>query len=400
MSSSQYYSQKIWSMPDLLPDQRARASSAPTDAAHDNDAVWSDDLDRSMLVPGLSGRADWLKPVVRHMGAKGTPVLIATKGPAETGGRLTGRFALTKSLFRWAVPMPILISWDNPLFISGAPIAVSRDGTAQAISSMVAAAGREGARAVVLNEVSMSEDLIMTLERSNVPWSSTLTEERAALVCGQTFDDWFSGNFSRKRRKEYRRLHNRLCEQGAVTSVSYEAGEDPQPWIEQFLQLESSGWKGERGTAMVCDPAQRNAVTDALTNLAHKGDLMFWKLTLDERPIAMLFAIRCGETAGLGKIAYNEELSAYSPGVHLILDATRTLLATPGLKMVDSHAIPNHPMINNIWRDRIPFSNLMLGTPGTPLPLLKLMHRAELARRDLRQLAKTMYHRHLKRGTK
>ena len=332
MSSSLYYSQKIWSMPDLRSDPQNSARSNRTDAVQDDAAAWSDDLDRSMLMPGLSGRAGWLKPTIRHMGAKGAPILIATKGPAETGGRLTGRFALTKSMFRWALPMPILTSWDNPLFISGAPLVISRDGASQAISSMLAAAGGQGARAVVLNEVTMSEELVMALEQSKAHWCATLNEERAALVCGQSFDDWFSSNFSRKRRKEYRRLHNRLSEQGAVASVSYETGQDPKPWIDQFLELESSGWKGERGTAMVCDPAQRSAVVDALTNLAQKGDLMFWKLTLDQRPIAMLFAIRCGDTAGLGKIAYDEELSAYSPGVHLILDATRSLLATPGLE--------------------------------------------------------------------
>ncbi len=400
MSSSLSHSQNSWRIPDLLGDWQDDAQSGPSTSSETQDGAWSDALDRAMLLPGLSGRVDWLQPVARHMGSEGVPILISTRGPLECGRPQSGRFAFTKSLFRWGLPIPILHSWENPLFLSGAPMALARDGAAGAISSMLTAAGEGGARAVVMKEVCVSEEFIAALEHSEAPWCATYSAERAALVCEQPFDDWFAANFSRKRRKEYRRLHNRLSETGDLQSVEFEAGDDPQLWIDQFLELESSGWKGQRGTAMVCDPAQRNAISEALTRLARKDDLMFWKLELDGRPIAMLFAIRSGDTAGLGKIAYDEELSAFSPGVHLILDATRSLLSTPGLRLVDSHAIPDHPMINNIWRDRVAFSDLILATPGTSESFLAFLRRAEMKRQDLRQIAKNMYHQYLKRGAK
>ncbi len=401
MSSSLSHSQQGWLVPDLADALNGGAGALQTGTTTDAEAAWCAELDQTMLVPALSGRADWLRPVIRHMGSARTPLVIATTAvDAAGGGKLTGRFAFEKVNFRWAAPMPVLLDWQNPLFLSGAPMVVARDGAASAFTSMLKAAGEQGARAVILKEVTLSEEMIAALQSSGATWCTTDTAERAALVCGQSYDEWFSGNFSRKRRKEYRRLHNRLSETGRLVTHRFEQSEDPQPWISEFLDLESSGWKGERGTAMACDQKQRSAVSEALLALAHSGDLLFWKLSLDDRPIAMLFAIKCGDSAGLGKIAFDEGLSAYSPGVLLILEATRDLLSTPGIKLVDSHAIPDHPMINNIWRDRVPIADLMLATPGTPKGLFTLMRHAEEKRHDLRQLAKTMYHRHLKRGTK
>lgn len=400
MSSSLSHSQNSWPIPDIWGESGGDAGAEPSVTSDRLIGAWSLELDENLIVPSLAGRVDWLEPITKHMGSEGVPILIATHGPAETGSRQSGRFAFTKSLFRWGVPVPILHSWTNPLFLSGAPFAISRQGASEVVSSLVSAAAGRGARAVVMDEVALNEEFVAALEESGVDWCATFSAERAALFCDNSFDEWFAVNFSRKRRKEYRRLHNRLSETGDLQSLIYQAGDDPQPWIDEFLELESSGWKGQRGTAMRCDQAQRNAISDALRRLAGKGDLMFWKLALDDRPIAMLFAIRSGDTAGLGKIAYDEELSAYSPGVHLILDATRCLLSTPGLKLVDSHAIPDHPMINNIWRDRVPYSDLILATPGTPAPLLALMRRAEMKRRELRQFAKSMYHRYWKRGAK
>ena len=50
----------------------------------------------------------------------------------------------------------------------------------------------------------------------------------------------------------------------------------------------------------------------------------------------------------------------YSPGVLLVLYATERLFAESGITFVDSCAIPGHPMIENIWRDRIKVADVMI----------------------------------------
>ena len=111
----------------------------------------------------------------------------------------------------------------------------------------------------------------------------------------------------------------------------------------------------------------------------------------------MLFAMVTGTTAFLGKIAHDEAFDRYSPGVLLILEATRTLLARTDITSADSCAVPGHPMIDNIWRDRVPLADMLIAAPGTPPPLFAAIAAAERIRRPLRATAKSLYH-HLRRG--
>jgi hypothetical protein len=46
-----------------------------------------------------------------------------------------------------------------------------------------------------------------------------------------------------------------------------------------------------------------------------------------------------------------------------MLQATKALLAEPGLARVDSCAAPDHPMIDHIWRERLPLADRLV-QPG------------------------------------
>jgi hypothetical protein len=73
--------------------------------------------------------------------------------------------------------------------------------------------------------------------------------------------------------------------------------------------------------------------------------------------------LRSGDTAWCWKIAYDEQHARASPGVQLMLQATKTLLAEPGLSHIDSCAAPDHPMIDHIWRERLPLADRLV-RPG------------------------------------
>jgi CelD/BcsL family acetyltransferase involved in cellulose biosynthesis len=93
-----------------------------------------------------------------------------------------------------------------------------------------------------------------------------------------------------------------------------------------------------------------SAFIEACKLLGAAGKLRFWKLSLNGKPIAIMHAIVDGNQAWLHKIAYDEAYAKFSPGVLLVLHATEKLFAEIGLVLVDSCAIPGHPMIENIWR--------------------------------------------------
>jgi hypothetical protein len=51
-----------------------------------------------------------------------------------------------------------------------------------------------------------------------------------------------------------------------------------------------------------------------------------------------------------------------------MLEATKALLAAPGLARVDSCAAPDHPMIDHIWHERLPLADRLVqpGPHGGP----------------------------------
>ncbi|MEL7486882.1 MAG: hypothetical protein AAGJ87_06675, partial [Pseudomonadota bacterium] len=58
------------------------------------------------------------------------------------------------------------------------------------------------------------------------------------------------------------------------------------------------------------------------------------------------------------KIAHDTAWSAYSPGVHLLIEAARRANADPTIDMLDSCARENHPVVDRLWPDRIMVSQL------------------------------------------
>jgi CelD/BcsL family acetyltransferase involved in cellulose biosynthesis len=245
--------------------------------------------------------------------------------------------------------------------------------------------------------------LLHSIDRDGKFWSQITNTEnhvavlntwaRAALKPSGTYDAWMDTNFDRKRRKEYRRLSNRLGEQGAYETFTYKSGDDAASWATDLLSLEAAGWKGKRGTAVAGDTALQSAFIEACQNLSASGKLRFWKLTLDGKPVACMYAIVEGDQAWLGKIAYDESLAKYSPGVLLILHATEQLFAESHIKVVDSCAIPGHPMIENIWRDRLTMADVMLAPKSVSALRFKLTVAFETTRRTLREKLRDTYYK-------
>jgi hypothetical protein len=217
--------------------------------------------------------------------------------------------------------------------------------------------------------------------------------ERAALKTVGTYDQWLMDNFDQKRRKELKRLRNRFAEQGALVSQSLAAGEDLEPYLQDFLALEQAGWKGERHSSLADDAGLITALRKGLQAAHEKAALRFWRITFDGAPVAALFAIVDKGQAMLGKIAYDEAWSKFSPGVLIILDATQTLFADPAVDIADSNAIPGHPMIERLWRDRLTFTDVLIAPTGYPAWRFAWSKHAEQLRRDLRQRLKTYYYR-------
>ena len=239
-------------------------------------------------------------------------------------------------------------TWETPLTASGLPHLNAELG-ASALLSLINAQTKP----VLFSAIPAQGPFIETLKKQSAHFKIIETWQRAALKPVGKFEDWLQTNFDQKRRKEFKRLRNRLSEQGGMDTEILQHGQDAKPFVEELLMLEAKGWKGSKGTAIAANPKLKAALEEACVNLHQSNKLRFWSLKLNGKAIASLFAIVEGDQAWLGKIAYDEDFAKYSPGVQIILDCTESLFAEPSIKLIDSSAIPNHPMIDRIWRDRL-----------------------------------------------
>ena len=163
-------------------------------------------------------------------------------------------------------------------------------------------------------------------------------------------------------RKELRRVRRRLGDMGVLESRALEAGDDLQPWIDAFLQLEMSGWKGQEQSALACTTASRDYFVAVARSAFERGRLIMLGLFLDGKPIALKCSFMAGDGSFAFKIAYDESFARYSPGVQLEIDNIEAVHRRPDVRWMDSCARPRHFMINRLWRERRPIQFRLIST--------------------------------------
>jgi CelD/BcsL family acetyltransferase involved in cellulose biosynthesis len=303
--------------------------------------------------PATFSHPDWTRAISAHV-AGSTLVQVPASGLPRLSGLLQRK--------RW--PVAYYDSWLTALTPTGLPAAGLPPRAEDALALL------DSTEAPILfRNMRLEHPVAQALLAAASQQKTIKSWQRAALNLSGSFDDWLMQNFDQKRRKELKRLRARLGEQGQLQSVELESGGDVGPFLEAFLTLEAKGWKGQRGTAVANDTKMKQGFAAGLTAMHCNGRLKFWQINLDGRPIASLFALVDDGEATLGKIAHDEDFAKYSPGVLIILDATATLMGQQELRLADSNAMPNHPMIDRIWRDRITCADILLAGPSTPSPV-------------------------------
>lgn len=182
-------------------------------------------------------------------------------------------------------------------------------------------------------------------------------------------------------RKDLRRRARRLSETGRLEYDALEPDGDIDVWIEEYLRLEASGWKGEGG-AFACSESDKKYFATIAKAAFEKRKLMMLAMRLDGKAIAMKcnFVGRPGSFAF--RIAFDEKYSFYSPGVLLELENIQRLHNEPSVEWMDSCATPEHPMIDRLWLDRRAIQSVLVTTGKksgefviSALPFIKSLNR-------------------------
>ena len=214
--------------------------------------------------------------------------------------------------------------------------------------------------------------------------------KRAALASDLDPEEYLSAHVRPKKRKELRRLGKRLSDRGALTYSILEDANEIVGWCDTFLALEAAGWKGSQGSAFANLPETANFFREVIRGAFEAGRLDFQRLNLDGRAIAMLVNFRTPPGSWSFKIAYDEDLSQFSPGVLIELENLRRVLQDQEIDWMDSCAVEDHPMINSLWGERRVIVQVSLPLSGMSRTLKFRACRAmEMTSAKLRQMMKS-----------
>jgi len=284
-------------------------------------------------------------------------------------GRLAGLLPVVRSADYYGHRLPHAASWVHANAFCGVPLVAA--GLEEPFwRALLAHFDQFPARALLLHLPKLPADGPVDAALGRVLAASRrahyrAAEERRALLAGAlTAAAYLEAAISAKKRKELRRQHKRLAEQGVLSFERREGEAGLAEWIAEFLALEASGWKGKAGSALASAPETRALFTKALAGAAAAGRLERLALRLDGRAIAMLVNFITPPGAYSFKTAFDEAFARFSPGVLLQLE-NLALLEREGVEWADSCAAQGHPMIERLWRDRrrIVSRNIAIGGP-------------------------------------
>jgi CelD/BcsL family acetyltransferase involved in cellulose biosynthesis len=327
-------------------------------------------------------------------GRTGVSTLVAPGDAAPDGApRLIGMMPVISMWLAYKIPLPALASAE-PYGTLCTPL-LDRDMAQDAATKLLRAARKAGAHALILRDVPLDgaamQVLNKVLRRDGLRPRVLQSRLRAALNATRDAEELLHDALGAKKLKELRRQRHRLAEHGAVRFDVARTPEQVAAELETFLQLEASGWKGKRGTALMQDEGDAAFVRRAAPALAETGECEIVSLRAGATPVAAAIVLRHQDRAFYFKLGIDERFARFSPGVQLTLDLTRHLCADPAIATADSTASADHPMINPIWRGRFAIGDVLIPLRKND-PVVSLIHAALSLRRRLRELARRAVH--------
>jgi CelD/BcsL family acetyltransferase involved in cellulose biosynthesis len=279
------------------------------------------------------------------------------------GGRLDAVLPFERSKAFKGLPIPALASWRHRHCLLCTPL-IRADGARDTLATLIGwlRSDRAGTSVVNLQYIPGEGPFHRALMATGIRCVTLDGYERPVLRRGNDAETYVREFLSRKERQELRRRQKRLQEQGRLSHVVLNPGDDIGRWTEEFLQLEAAGWKGKEGSAMICSEANRRFLTETFRAAHRRGRLQIVGIDLDGKPLARCTAFIAGDGSYAFKPAYDEAFAKFSPGIIAEVARVRHLHELPGVQWMDSFTDANNSVLSRLWRDRLTVRSLAFGT--------------------------------------
>ena len=155
-------------------------------------------------------------------------------------------------------------------------------------------------------------DTYAFIDDPSLPYIAT-----GVLELPATWDSYLAGRSENLLANLRRRQHKVEREYGPATLEVLDAEGDVPAGVGHYSDLESSGWKARRGTALARGNRQWRFYCDAMQSFCRDGRGRIHVLRFGDRVAAACLSVVAEKTAYLLKTTYNESMRSVAPGMFL-----------------------------------------------------------------------------------
>ncbi len=349
-----------------------------------------EDLVASASEPNVFYEPWMLLPAIKAFGAAKNLlfVLVYRRGSIDAASQLCGFFPFERRTRFARLPARALILWQYQECYLSTPL-LRRGQEMPTLRTLAHWARTSGDGADVIEGLEIGSDgpvfsgLIRTLCSLALKFI-TEWRDRPLMLPRVSSEEYLRQSISGDRRRVLRSRQRNLEKLGSI-SFSQPDESNLDRWIDDFLRIEASGWKGREKVAAVCHENTHNFFRIVIREAFRRGRLDAFTMNAGEATVAARCSFLAGPGAFLYKSAYDEKFARYSPGGLLEIERIRRIHASDELHWVDScvsasfdHYLP--------WLDRRGLVDLAWST-GTWRGNL-VMRAAPLVRRAKEWIAK------------
>ncbi|MEQ9519278.1 MAG: GNAT family N-acetyltransferase [Parvibaculum sp.] len=307
------------------------------------------------------------------------------------GERLIALLPFVTDRWRWFGVSKAHVAWKTPFSTLTAPL-VDRNHKDLAVAGLLKGMSDQGG-AWLFPELTLEGEAHQALARewdkSGITRQVFAHFDRAIMVHGSDFELHRRTIFSKKRRKEMERVRKRLSDLGEITETHATSGPELDEAVEEFLRIEASGWKGDRGTALASDEKTKAFARAAFGDRDGKALARADLLLLNGTAIAAYLTVQSGTTGFTIKCAFDEAYRSQGIGLILFENMIRNFLSGDWANKLDSAANEGH-MIGALYNSTIAMGDLLVYGPEVLIPFA-LITALETIRRKIRATAKSAW---------
>lgn len=258
---------------------------------------WDELADRAGAHPFV--RPGWIGAWLRAFGSGRLELLTL---------RRDGRLAAVLPLLRRRGALVSPTNWHTPL---GGVLAEDDE----ARRELVAAALASRPRSLSLAFLAGGGEVRAAAEQARYAVVDETLLRSPTLALTGDWESYLAGR-NAKQTKQLARRRRKLAERGELALEVDEGVER----LEEGLVVEGSGWKAERGTAILSRPETAAFYREVAAWAAARGTLRLFFLRVGGRPAAFQYTLLDGGSLYSLKVGYDVELRAYAPGQQIASD--------------------------------------------------------------------------------